>query len=159
MKKGFSLTQRLMILLLILPGSFDCKKVNMSEQKSLPVRVDFLGAKINEAGFRAESEITYEEQNEKRWPYLSVVIYDSGGEVVYKSQSYAAWFSIKICWDRAGRLWIQSSDTGVDVAAPDQKEWKRYIWRSEATNKTVFNSSGEPVEVVAWEPPEVLDIP
>jgi len=52
------------------------------------------------------------------------------------------------------RLWIDSTDSGIDAIAPAPNGWRRYRRLSDQSIKSVLDAeSGERLSVVDWESP------
>lgn len=125
--------------------------------KSLPAYVSFLGNRASSSGYTATTEIRYEQQDSKGWPYLTVFITSAEGGLVFQSSEYAAWFSTILCWDEMERLWIKSSDSGVDVIAMTPDGWQQHRWmEGEGCKKMLDAQTGKALEVVSWGLPEAL---
>ena len=137
------------------------EKLLMTSKNDSP-RVSFFGSRSSSTGLNAVAEIAYEDPESKKWPYLSVSIFDRNGTLLYKSGRYAAWFKVNLCWDEDERLWIASSDTGTDVIAATPDGWRRHRWMAGPDAKTpraktmIDVESGERLRVVNWPPPHPI---
>jgi hypothetical protein len=132
----------------------------LTESERLRERVAFEGPRTTPSGLEAAADVTHEERDGKQWPYATIAIRaPAEGDVpVYASVRYAAWFDVRVCWDEGDRLWIDSTDTGVDVIARTPDGWQRHRWMPGFDRKTIRDvESGQPVPVVNWAPPPRLE--
>lgn len=131
----------------------------LTESERLQERAVVVGPRTTPSGLEAALAITHEERDGRKWPYAVVAIRapGEGDAPVYASARYAAWFDVRVCWDEHDRLWIDSTDTGVDVIARTTAGWRRHRWMPGSDLKTIHDAeSGASVPVVDWAPPAAL---
>ena len=85
---------------------------------------------------------------------------DAHGRTYRSALTWAGWFAIRGCWDGAGRVWISSSDIGVNVFVCDESGWRRYAWDisspAQGRPPMIDVRTGETVSWIDALPPEGL---
>jgi hypothetical protein len=151
-----TLSQWLVLGLLVIHQVF--AENDLMATHPVSVHVSFCGSKTSRSGFKAVTDINYDSFQNKDWPYLSVAIRSQDDQQTYWSKTYAAWFEVRLCWDDADRLWIDSADTGIEVIASTPDGWRRHCWMPDSSTKTIIDAeSGERLAVVDWRPPIEID--
>src|SRR4051794_40444076 len=92
---------------------------------------------------------------------LRLEVGGSGGGAAYVSRAaWPEWFALDAAWDDAQRVWVASADSGVNVFARRDGEWRRFAWEpgSDASGRSPLDdvSTGETVEWLDAEPPPGL---
>jgi len=145
----------------LVPGPPATAEGQLTKSERLRERIVFLGPPTAASGLEAVVKVTYEDRDGKDWPYASVAVQQQGGDApVYVSPRYAAWFEVRLCWDDQNRLWIDSTDTGMDVIANTADAWRRHRWMPDSDLKAIRDvETGESLPVVDWPPPAPLGAP
>jgi hypothetical protein len=135
--------------------SIYAQRKNLTSKSSMN-NMEFYGSSTSISGIKVETVITHNDNN-KEWPYLSVLIFDVNDNQLYESVKYASWFKIKLGWDKKDRFWIKSSDTGIDVIALSDNIWCRYRWNNSLDIDSMIDIENDiRLEIVDWPLPEFI---
>ena len=85
----------------------------------------------------------------------------SGTDPPYVSRvTWPEWFALDAAWDDRERVWVASADSGVNVFAQRDGEWRRFAWEEgiDASRRSPLDDvgTGESVEWLDAAPPPGL---